>query len=243
MDINAACIIPARYDSTRFKAKAIYKICGIPMVIRVYQNALECGALKKVFVATDDKRIADVCRQYNAEYILTGQCNSGTDRVYEASRELDFDVIVNVQGDEPLITKDAIYDVLAPFENPDVSVSTLKTEIENENDIINPGVVKVITDKNDNAIYFSRYPIPFLRDRQAFVYFRHVGIYAYQKEALKAFYSLPESSLEKAEKLEQLRLLENGIKIKVLKTDYKGIGVDEASDVFKVEELIKSDEK
>ncbi len=232
-------IIPARYQSSRFPGKPVAEIAGIPMIVRVYQSAVQSKLLDTLAVATDDERIKKVCSRYSVPCIMTGECLSGSDRVYSAVKNSNEDVIVNIQGDEPLIAPEVIDGVIVPFfQDEHIHVVTAKKKIIFRQEIESPNSVKVVTDNEDFAVYFSRSVIPYNRDNREVDYYKHIGIYAYSRAALKFFTNHPQSHLEKAENLEQLRFIENGWKIKVITTDYDAIGVDIPEDIKKVEKIL-----
>jgi 3-deoxy-manno-octulosonate cytidylyltransferase (CMP-KDO synthetase) len=234
-------IIPARYGSSRFPGKPLALIAGKPMVQHVFQCAVNCPEISHVFVATDDVRIFECVNHFNGKAIMTRPDHkSGTDRIAEAAHQLgirDDDLIVNIQGDQPLFQSSVISELLTPLlKNSDIPMSTLKYRIKESKDIKNPNIVKVVTDYNDFAIYFSRFPIPFYRDQQSQpIHYKHIGMYAYRKDFLITFNRLPEGLLEASEKLEQLRALENGYKIKVTETASNSLEVDRPEDIKKVE--------
>ena len=232
-------VIPARYAAQRFPGKPLALIAGKPLVQRVYEQARQAKRLARVVVATDDTRIADAVKKFGGEVVMTSPaCPSGTDRAAEVARQIDCDQIVNIQGDEPLMQPamiDQLVDGLADYD-----MATLARPIESPEVLANPNVVKVVFAINGNALYFSRHPIPFARDTGATVkHFKHLGIYAYRREFLLKFVQLPMSELEKTEKLEQLRALENGFAIKVLVTPHDSVGVDVPADVKIVEEILR----
>ena len=236
--MKAIAIIPARLASTRLARKALRDVVGLPMVGRVYRAVAASPALEKVIVATDSEEIMHVCRQHGWESRMTsGGHRSGTERVHEVATTDPADVYLNVQGDEPLTRPEHISALLAVMKDPAVQVGTLATPASAE-DIPNPNAVKVVTDLSGRALYFSRATIPYDRDRTNPAYRKHLGFYAYRKQALDRFVSLPESSLEKAERLEQLRFLENGIPIQVGHTPYDTVGVDTEEDLQKVVRLL-----
>ncbi|MCP4482678.1 MAG: 3-deoxy-manno-octulosonate cytidylyltransferase [bacterium] len=236
--MRIAGFIPSRYGSTRFKAKALADIAGKPMVIRVYENAKK-AALDDLFVLTDDQRIADICQKFNAQFLMTDpQCSSGTARILSIINKINCDIALNIQGDEPLVSANDLDKLINSFEDKTM-VSTLITKINKIEDITNPNIVKVITDINDNAIYFSRSPIPYNRDKlKSTSYFQHIGIYAYRKITLQKFNNLKAQNLEKIEQLEQLRFLENNYKIKTVETKNIYIAVDLESDISEVEKYL-----
>jgi 3-deoxy-manno-octulosonate cytidylyltransferase (CMP-KDO synthetase) len=232
-------VIPARYGAQRFPGKPLALIAGKPLVQRVYEQAKQAKRLDRVVVATDDTRIAEAVKKFGGEVVMTSPvCPSGTDRAAEVARQLDCDRIVNIQGDEPLMRPemiDQLVDGLA-----DCGMATLARLIESAEVLANPNIVKVVFATNGNALYFSRYPIPFVRDAAATTpHFKHLGVYAYRRDFLLKFVQLPPSELEKTEKLEQLRALENGFAIKVLVTPYDSVGVDVPADVKIVEEILR----
>ncbi len=212
-------IIPARYGSQRFPGKALVKLWGKPLIQHVYERALATG-LKEVYVATDDKRIFDTVVNFGGKAVMTGVHPSGTDRVAEAVNLLGFedeDLIINLQGDQPLFPPEYLSPLIKPLIlNSDITMATLATPIKNKPDLHNPNKVKVVLDKRGCALYFSRSPIPFHRaSGKEPIYLKHLGVYAYKKSFLDTFVRLEQGELEQAEKLEQLRALENGYKIAV----------------------------
>ncbi|VBB42248.1 3-deoxy-manno-octulosonate cytidylyltransferase [uncultured Desulfatiglans sp.] len=241
MDIYA--FIPARYQSTRLPGKPLVLIAGKPMIQHVYERALRCTDLAGVYVATDDSRIADCVRSFEGRVVMTRTDHlSGTDRICEAATSLgvkDEDVIVNIQGDQPLFDPSVVADLVGPFkDDPVLSMSTLKFRI-NADEAGNPNHVKVVTDAAGFALYFSRAAIPFYREKDTpAVYYKHLGFYAYRMEFLRRFSRMPEGCLESAEKLEQLRVLENGVRMRVVETASDSPEVDVAMDVRRVEERL-----
>ncbi|MCD5391135.1 3-deoxy-manno-octulosonate cytidylyltransferase [candidate division NPL-UPA2 bacterium] len=238
-------IIPVRYHSTRLPAKALADIAGKTMVERVYSQAARAGVLEKVIVATDTKRIYKVVRGFGGEVRMTSPRHpSGTDRVAEVASKLKMPgegIVVNIQGDAPLIPPRMINQLVKPLlDNPDLDMSALYHGIEGYRELFNPNIVKVVIDKEGFALYFSRLPLPYLRDEETFNYFyKHIGPYAYRKSFLLKFSRLPMGRLEEAEKLEQLRVLENGYRIKMVETKYDCIEVDTPRDLEKAREIIK----
>lgn len=229
-------IIPARYASTRFPGKPLALIGGKPMVQVVYEHVREASLFKQV-VATDDKRIEECVSAFGGEIVMTSPNHpSGTDRCGEAAGKLsldDHDVIINIQGDEPFISKQEIHLLTDLFQNEEVNIATLVKPFDNALEADNPNKVKVILDKNGKALYFSRYPVPFVRDAGSCTptYFQHLGIYAYRFKTLKELIALSPSLLEQCEKLEQLRWLENGYTIHTASCQYSGIGIDTPEDL------------
>ena len=237
--MKAIAIIPARLASTRLNRKALRELAGEPLIVRVYRAVRVSPLLEDVIVATDSDEIMEVCRKKGVEARMTSSSHrSGTERVHELASEIASDVYVNVQGDEPLTRAEHIATLLEVMRDPAVRVGTLKTPAAPE-DINNPAAVKVVTDLRGRALYFSRSTIPFDRDGGAAEYFKHLGFYAYRKSALDLFVSLPESALERAERLEQLRFLENGIAIQVGETPYDTIGVDTEEDLKRAEAALQ----
>lgn len=229
-------IIPARYASTRFPGKPLALVHGKPMIQVVYEHVREAG-LDRIAVATDDERIAECVRGFGGQVVMTKPMHpSGTDRCGEAAALLglhDDDVIVNIQGDEPGISTKEIGLLTGLFDRPEVHIATLVKPFRDTDNANNPNKVKVVLSKNQKALYFSRLPIPFVRDSHspAPTYHLHLGIYAYRYETLKQLILLPPSSLENSEKLEQLRWLENGFDIYTAPCDYEGIGIDTPEDL------------
>ncbi len=234
-------IIPARLDSQRLPGKVLLDIGGKAMVQWVYERAKESPLLGKLLVATDSEKVRQYCADKNIPVILTGQHSSGTDRLFEVMERTDGDIYVNIQGDEPTIRAAHIELLLRPIIAKDAEVTTLKVAIDSEA-AQDPNIVKVVTDNRGRALYFSRFPIPFERDALGRIHFyKHIGLYGYTRPALKLFHSLPQSSLELAEKLEQLRFLENGVPILVSETPHDTIGVDTEADLERAEAFLIDD--
>jgi 3-deoxy-manno-octulosonate cytidylyltransferase (CMP-KDO synthetase) len=235
-------VIPARLHSTRLPRKVLREIRGVPMVVEVFRRARASTLLSDVLVATDSEEVVEVCHAHHVPAVITRADHvSGTDRVWEVSRARTADVYVNVQGDEPLISPAHIERLVRPFLiEPEVQVTTLKIRATPE-EVASRTANKVVTNVHGDALYFSRLPIPFDRDgRGDVVYWKHIGLYAYRRSVLDTYHSLPPSALERAEQLEQLRLLEAGIAIHVLETDQPTIGVDTEEDLRAVEALLSS---
>ena len=233
-------VIPSRYASTRLEGKPLKDICGHTMVEWVYKRALK-SKLDGVVVATDDERIIDEVKSFGGNVILTRKDHiNGTSRIAEVCETYtDYDVIVNIQGDEPLIEPDMINSIIDSFvEDNTIPMSTLKYKLTDMAEIENPNAVKVVTDKNDFAIYFSRSVIPYPRNLNMDNYYKHVGIYGYKRDFVMEYAKMASTPLELSESLEQLRVLENGYKIKVLETPYKIIGVDTQEELERVREYI-----
>jgi 3-deoxy-manno-octulosonate cytidylyltransferase (CMP-KDO synthetase) len=238
--LRVAGVIPARLSSTRLARKVLRTIAGRPMVEWVWRAAEESGLMETVVVATDAEEVAGVCRERGIPVLRTSaDCASGSDRVREVARQIDADVFVNIQGDEPTLTPDFFPPLLGLFERPEVEVATLAVRCPPE-EIANPNAVKVVTALDGRALYFSRATIPFDRDGQGFAgYSKHLGIYAYRKAALERFAELPPSWIEQVERLEQLRLLDNGIDIYVATAPRDTIGVDTEADLQRAEAMLK----
>jgi 3-deoxy-manno-octulosonate cytidylyltransferase (CMP-KDO synthetase) len=232
-------VIPARLASTRFPAKALAPLQGKPILQHVWERSSQARHLNHLLIATDDETIASTARRFGAGVCMTSPDHpSGTDRVAEAAAAFDHELVVNIQGDEPLIDPSAIdAAILALRDEPDAPMGTLAKRIEERSEIHNPNVVKVVTDRRGRAIYFSRSPIPYDRGGGA-VYFKHIGLYVYRRQFLLDYPALPPGPLEQAEKLEQLRALENGFCIQVAETNYESLGVDTPEDLARVEQIL-----
>jgi 3-deoxy-manno-octulosonate cytidylyltransferase (CMP-KDO synthetase) len=237
-------VIPARYGSTRLHAKALADILGKPMIQHIYERAKEASVLDDVIIATDDIRIKDAVEKFGGKVILTSkEHSSGTERLTEVIFDLDVKIVVNIQGDEPLIAPSMINDVAyALLEDENLVMSTLKRLITDPAEYTNPNVVKVVTTKDNFALYFSRSPIPNIlrQNDESIPLYKHLGIYAYTKDFLLTFKGLKSSKLEQAESLEQLRALENGYPIKVIETKHNTISVDTQEDLQRVIATLKS---
>jgi 3-deoxy-manno-octulosonate cytidylyltransferase (CMP-KDO synthetase) len=237
--MKAIAVIPARLASTRLPRKMLRQIAGRTLIARVYEGVRSSPLLDDVIIATDSNEIMQVCREQGWNARMTSAAHrSGTERVHEVASSVPADVYLNVQGDEPLTRAEHIAALLELMKDPYVQVGTLKTPAASE-DINNPNAVKVVTDAAGAALYFSRATIPYDRDRASPGYFKHLGFYAYRRAALDRFCALPESSLERSERLEQLRFLENGISIQVAETPYDTVGVDTEEDLRRVEEILR----
>ena len=234
-------IIPARFGSKRFPGKPLADILGKPMILHVYERARQCQRLSSVFLATDDDRIRLVAQKWNIPVVMTRPTHpSGTDRVMEAALKLNLpidSVIVNIQGDEPALEPAMLTQLVRPFSEADVQVTTLARKIDAV-DVGNPDLVKVVFAGNGQALYFSRSPIPHHREEPQNYYYGHIGIYALRMQVLQKFVALDQSRLETTEKLEQLRLLENNIAIHVVVTDHHTCGVDRPEDIETVSRII-----
>ena len=237
--MRAIGVIPARYASSRLPGKPLAEIAGKTMIEHVYRQALKAQSLSAVYVATDDPRIQEAVLQFGGNAVMTRDDHrSGTDRIAEAVAEMDVDVVVNVQGDEPLLDPAEIDAVVAPFgARRELMMTTAATPIADPRDVMDPSVVKVVLDVRGDALYFSRLPIPFYRsgDRG---HLKHIGLYAYRKEFLPVYAGLAPTPLEQSEQLEQLRVLENGYRIHVVLTDKDAISVDTPEDLERVRQLM-----
>lgn len=234
-------IIPSRYLSSRLPGKPLKDICGKPMVWWVYQKALEVRGLTDAIVATDDNRIIEVCNSLNMKCILTSStCPTGTDRVAEVAKKLNADLYITIQGDEPLI-EPPIVDLLIDLMVKDESIrcATLKTVYKNPVDVVNGTTPKVVNDNEGNILLFSRSPIPYPKASLDFKYYKPLGVYAFRPEVLSKYASLSRGEIEKIEDIELLRLIENGIKIRVIQVDSNSIAVDTEKDLYKVRCIIK----
>lgn len=244
-------VIPARYASTRFPGKPLADILGKSMIQRVYEQSCSASLLDEVIVATDDDRIFSAVEAFGGKAVLTSKdAANGTERIAEVAQNLDASLIVNIQGDEPVIDPKIIDQLVLAMKSENAApVGTLVKPVKSADILTNPNIPKVVVDNSFYAIYFSRSPIPFYRDAtnqrewiNNFNYFQHIGLYIYRQEFLVEFVKLPPSKLERAEQLEQLRILENGFKIKVVETESESINVDVPEDIKKVEMYLKGKE-
>lgn len=250
--MRVTAVIPSRYASTRFEGKALADIMGKPMVQHVYERTCRASLVSEVIVATDDSRIEAAVKAFGGRVEMTSSSHeTGTDRLAEVAGRIDSEIIVNVQGDEPLIEPAMIDEAIRPLvDDETIVMGTLKSRIRNLHDFLSPNVVKVITDCTGFALYFSRSPLPFFRDKwddlkdEAFdsgrlLCHKHVGLYVYRRDFLLRYAQMPQTYLERAEKLEQLRVLENGHRIRVVETEHESIGVDSPPDLEKVLEKLR----
>jgi len=250
--MSAIVVIPARFASTRFPGKPLSPLKGLPVIQHVYQNSLESRLASEVIVATDHPAIFEKVLSFGGKAVMTSAAHaSGTDRIAEVAGSLDCDIIVNVQGDEPLVRSEMIDDVISVLDDSRASIGTLVKKIVDPAEVFDPNVVKAVFDASGYAIYFSRSPVPYHRDkwkefdplklrRGDFTVFKHIGIYSYRKEALLRLAGLPPSRLESIEMLEQLRALENGMVIKVKETSFETHGVDTPNDIERIEKCLNS---
>ncbi|MBM4136920.1 MAG: 3-deoxy-manno-octulosonate cytidylyltransferase [Nitrospira sp.] len=250
--MSAIVIIPARYDSTRFPGKPLSLLKGKTLIQHVYENSQGAHLIEDVIVATDSETIFEKVLSFGGKAVMTDRSHpSGTDRIAEVATSIDYDIIVNVQGDEPLIRPQMIDDVIALLDDERASIGTLIKRITDTGEIMDPNIVKVVFDKDGFALYFSRSPIPYHRDEwknlgqvtghgSRVTVFKHIGIYSYRREVLLALSRMEPTELEKREKLEQLRALENGITIKIQETFFETFGVDTPEDLERVEKCLST---
>jgi 3-deoxy-manno-octulosonate cytidylyltransferase (CMP-KDO synthetase) len=239
-------VIPSRYAAVRLPGKPLVSIAGKPMIQHVWERVSRATKLAKVVVATDDERIRAAVKAFGGEAIMTrSDHRSGTDRVAEVAVAAHADIFINVQGDEPLVAPEAVDALVeAIAEDETVQLATLAVPLQNPKDIMDPNIVKVVLDFNGDALYFSRAPIPWVRDTASSVHARHLkhlGLYAYRREALLDYRTLPPGDLERVEQLEQLRWMENGYKMRVAETEHDAVSVDVPEDVARVEKLIRAE--
>jgi 3-deoxy-manno-octulosonate cytidylyltransferase (CMP-KDO synthetase) len=239
--MKSIIVIPARIGSTRFPGKVLALILGKPMIQYVYEGASQSKFADKVIVATDSEEVLELVKSFGGDAVLTpSDLPSGTDRVYYATKELDYDIIVNLQGDEPLIKGEILDKIIAELQHTDADIVTPYKISYNEDEIEDENRVKIVADSRGYALYFSRSVIPFNRERiEKIPYKIHIGIYGYKKESLEKFVKAGYSILESTEKLEQLRALEHGFKIKLIEVQYDSIPVDVPGDITRVEEILK----
>ena len=246
--MTVTAVIPARYASTRLPGKPLLEIGGKPMIQWVYERVSRASLVQNVLVATDDQRILNAVQAFGGKGVMTSpEHPSGTDRIAEAVEHLDSKIIVNVQGEEPFIDPEVVDSCVRPvMEDGSFPVATPCTRIKSLEELMSPDVVKVVTDEHGFALYFSRLPIPYDRDVEPgnldlseIIFFKHIGLYVYQKDFLIKYSRMAPTPLETREKLEQLRILENGYKIRVVETDYDSIGVDSKEDLEKAQSCIK----
>ncbi len=240
-------VIPARYASTRFPGKIIAPLAGKPLVAHTYTRAIQARLVSEALVAADDPKVRDALVPLGIPVVMTRPDHpSGTDRIAEVAAHRDADIVVNVQGDEPLIDPSTIDAAIRPLlERPEVMMSTARVLLTDPEEIANPNVVKVVCDTRGDALYFSRCPIPYIRDaadraQSPRCHWQHIGLYVYRRDFLLQYAKMPQTPLEKLEKLEQLRVLENGFKIAVVETGYEALGVDTPEDLERVRALLEN---
>ena len=242
--MQSICVIPARYSSTRLPGKPLKDICGKPMICRVWERASRAKSVAEVIVATDDERILRAVEKNSGRAMMTrADHKTGTDRLAEVVEKFsDAEVVVNVQGDEPLIEPSLIDELVAEFvKDKNLQMATVATELLDADEMKNPNNVKVVLDKNNDALYFSRSLIPYPRNAGKAKVFKHIGIYAYRRNFLLAYAKMEPTPLEQSESLEQLRVLENGFKIRVIKSDCRFVGVDTEEDLKLVNEIYQEE--
>lgn len=237
-------VIPARYGSTRLEAKPLVDLWGKPLIYYVYKQAKKCKLLSEVIVATDNEQIVKAVKSFGGKAMMTSlSCQSGTDRMAEVAIRVKGDIFVNIQGDEPFMNPKTIEEsvrALLNDKNKEAMVSTAMIELKDKEEINNPNVVKVVVDKDGFALYFSRSPIPFVRNKiKDTRFFKHLGIYVYRKDFLLKFAKMKPTVLQQTESLEQLKVLENGYKIKVVETEFDSIGIDTEEDLNKARRILK----
>jgi 3-deoxy-manno-octulosonate cytidylyltransferase (CMP-KDO synthetase) len=234
-------VIPARYASTRLPAKPLIEINGKPIIQWVYEKASGSRLKDRIIIATDDERILKVALSFGAEAVMTSPaCKSGTDRVYQAMEGQEGDIVINLQGDEPFIRADMVDTLFSAIERDNLNMATLCCPLKDESELTDPNTVKVVIDKDSFALYFSRSPIPFVRGQKMVSFYKHIGIYGFERSFLEQFVFLGKSRLEDTESLEQLRVLENGYKIKVLTTQYSGFGIDTEADLERAQTALSN---
>lgn len=236
-------VIPARYQASRFPGKLMERLGDQSVILTTYQNVVETCLFDEVFVATDSQIIFDEIVANKGKAVMTGQHETGSDRIAEAIENLECDIVINVQGDEPFLKLEPLRQLIEVFKEDatkEISLASLKIKLTDQAEIINPNNVKVITDQKDFALYFSRSVIPFAREKSVAInYFKHIGVYAFRKSALLNFSKLEMTPLELAEKIECIRYLESGMKIKIIETDFVGVGIDVPEDLEKARQILK----
>ncbi|MDQ1266499.1 MAG: 3-deoxy-manno-octulosonate cytidylyltransferase synthetase [Bacteroidota bacterium] len=238
--MKKVAIIPARLGSTRFPRKLLGMLGGHPVIQWTYKSAVNSGLFDEVYLAADSEEIGDAIRQIGGNVIISRkEHKTGTDRIAEAALQIDADIILNVQGDEPFISRKPLENLLRVFDSPDIEAASIIQQLTDRNQIEDPNFVKVVCDRNGFAMYFSRAVVPFNRDNiQGVKYFGHIGVYAFRKDALVNFASLPTTPIEDTEKIEPIRMLEFGMKIKMVETEYYGIEIDTPEDLEKANQYI-----
>lgn len=235
-------VIPARYEASRFPGKLMQILGDKTVISTTYQNVVATNLFDEVFVATDSEIIFNEIVNNSGKAVMTGQHETGSDRIAEAVQNIDCDIVINVQGDEPFLKTEPLKQLINVFNNDqkkEISLASLKIKLSETEEIENPNNVKVITDLNDFALYFSRSVIPYHREKSIDAeYFKHIGVYAFRREALIRFSNLEMTPLEKLEKIECIRYLENGMKIKMIETDFVGVGIDVPEDLEKARQIL-----
>lgn len=232
-------VIPARFGSTRLPGKPLLDLCGKPLIQWVYERARESRLADEILIATDDEQIHDAARSFGAEAVMTSvACTSGTDRVCEAVQGRNAGIVINLQGDEPFIRSDMIDAIFSVIDGERIDMATLCCPLKDHREHEDPNTVKVVLDRAGYALYFSRAPIPYVRDDRRAALYKHVGIYGFSMALLEKFVGMEKGRLEETESLEQLRILENGYKIKVLTTQYDGFGIDTEEDLQRAQKVL-----
>ena len=243
--LKIIAVIPARYAASRFPGKLMQILGDKTVISTTYQNVVETGLFDEVFVATDSQIIFDEITKIRGKAVMTGQHETGSDRIAEAVQNIDCDIVINVQGDEPFLKTEPLKQLIEVFKNDidkEISLASLKIRLKNQEEVENPNNVKVITDLQNFAMYFSRSVIPFPRETSVeHLYYKHIGVYAFRKEALVKFANLEMTPLEISEKIEAIRYLEHGMKIKMIETDFIGVGIDVPEDLEKAREILSRD--
>ena len=243
--LKIIAVIPARYAASRFPGKLMQILGDKTVISTTYQNVVETGLFDEVFVATDSEIIFDEITKNGGKAVMTGQHETGSDRIAEAVQNIDCEIVINVQGDEPFLKTEPLKQLIEVFKNDinkEISLASLKIRLKNQEEVENPNNVKVITDLQNFAMYFSRSVIPFPRETSVeHLYYKHIGVYAFRKEALVKFANLEMTPLEISEKIEAIRYLEHGMKIKMIDTDFIGVGIDVPEDLEKAREILSRD--
>lgn len=242
--MKIVAVIPARYEASRFPGKLMQVLGEKTVIATTYENVVETGLFDEVFVATDSEIIFNEIEKNGGKAVMTGQHETGSDRIAEAVKNIDCDIVINVQGDEPFLKKEPLKQLIEVFhqdEKQEISLASLKIKLADFEEIESPNNVKVITDLKGFALYFSRSVIPFHREKSLPAeYFKHIGVYAFRKEALVKFSELEMTPLEKLEKIECIRYLENGMKIRMIETDFVGVGIDVPGDLEKARQILET---
>lgn len=234
---RAAAVIPVRYDSNRFPGKALAPILGKPMIQWVYEGVKQARLVDRVIIATDDRRIQEAARGFGVEAVMTSRDHgSGTERTAEVSQDIDNKIIIDIQGDEPMITGRLVDSLVEVLQDEVISMASLMTRVDDLGLIDDPNMVKVVVDREGYALYFSRSPLPY---QASDFFYLHIGIYGFQRDFLLRFSGLRPSRLETAEKLEQLRVLENGFRIRMIEVSHPALSVDTPQDIIRVEEILR----
>ena len=241
--MNIAAIIPARFESSRFPGKPLVSIHGISMIERVYSQVKKSKKFTDILVATDNEKIAEVVNKFGGKFVMTSEkCGSGTERIWEVLKGSEYDAAINIQGEEARKKEKSLSDIYKNLSTGKFGVITAAFFNTSLEDYFSENVVKAVFDKNSKALYFSRSPVPFVKKDNFNGFFQHIGIYGYLRESIENFFNYHVSELEKFEKLEQLRFLDNAVNIKIIETDYKSFGVDVPEDVKKIEKFLRENE-